>query len=163
MAKIDAVSSVARARYAAWVNKRTSSFGALSADKSEALIEIMVMAACVDGQLAPGEASLLRAMILETPGFGGIDQRGLSLIVESIAERVAIDGLEGRVRAVANVLNSDPVLCQEAYLLAAAFVHFDGHVGTEEQDFLDALQATFELTDEAVAEIVALAEELHSN
>ncbi len=73
-----------RDRYSEWAKKRGAPGPTLPPDKSAALVETMVIAACIDGVLVEGEATALRTMILSTPGFEGLDRDGLSRTVESV-------------------------------------------------------------------------------
>lgn len=144
-----------RERYQKWAKKRTASVKATNAEKSEALVEVMVIAACVDGILVEGEAAALRAMIISTPGFEGMSSEGLARTVDSISERVAKEGIEARFNAIAATLGDDNDLREEAFLLATAFVHFDGEVGDEEQSFLNELQKALKISDERASDIDA--------
>jgi uncharacterized membrane protein YebE (DUF533 family) len=143
-----------RERYQKWAKKRTTT-NASNADKSAALVEVMVLAACVDGILVEGEANALRAMIMSTPGFEALDREGLARAVDTISERVAKEGLERRFDSIAQTLGDDSALREEAFLLATAFVHFDGEVGDEEQSFLNELQRVLKISDEQASDIDA--------
>lgn len=120
-----------------------------------ALVETMVIAACIDGILAPGEDEVLAAQILSTPGFEALDNKGLAATVEAVADRVSKDGLEARLAAIAFALGEDRALREEAFRLATLFVHYDGEVGDEEQSFLDVLQKRLEISDERASHIDA--------
>src|SRR5258706_10875807 len=95
-------------------------------DQFNALVETMVIAACIDGVLAPGEAEALAALVLDTPGFEKLDNKGLAKAVESITTRIAAEGLEKRVKWIARALGDDVALREEAFTLATMFVHYDG-------------------------------------
>jgi tellurite resistance protein len=125
-----------------------------------ALVETMVIAACIDGILAPNESEQLAALILSTPGFEKLDNKGLAHAVEDVAERVATDGIEARVRQIAATLGDAVPLREEAFMLATLFVHFDGEVGEEEQEFLDLLQREMRISDERASHIDAVLAEL---
>jgi tellurite resistance protein len=162
MAK-DSDSKTVRERYRAWAKKRGAPERALPADKSAALVETMVMAACIDGVLVDGEATALRSLILSTPGFEGLDGEGLSSMVDSVARRIAAEGIEARVDAIAAALGEDPSLREDAFLLATAFVHFDGEVGDEEQSLLELLQRALDISDERASDIDARVAELRAS
>jgi uncharacterized membrane protein YebE (DUF533 family) len=152
-----------RDRYSEWAKKRGAPGPTLPPDKSAALVETMVIAACIDGVLVEGEATALRTMILSTPGFEGLDREGLSRTVDSVAQRIASEGIEARVKAIAESLGAEPSLREEAFLLATAFVQFDGEVGEEEQSFLDELQKILGITDERASHINAVVAELRAS
>ncbi len=143
-----------RERYQTWAKKRTASSDT-SGERSEALVEVMVLAACIDGILVEGEAKALRAMILSTPGFEALDSEGLARTVDVISQRVGKEGIESRVKAIAAALGDDLALRENAFLYATAFVHFDGEVGDEEQSFLNELQQALKLSDEQASDIDA--------
>lgn len=128
-------------------------------EQSSALVETMIMAACVDGVLAPGEADALATQILATPGFEGLDNEGLKRTVEEVIERVSKDGIVNRIKTIARVLGDRPALREEAFMLATLFVLYDGEVADEEQSFLNELQKELEITDERASHINALLSE----
>ena len=88
-----------RERYQTWAKKRGASTNT-SGERSEALVEVMVLAACIDGILVEGEAKALRAMILSTPGFEGLDSEGLARTVDVISQRVGKEGIASRFKAI---------------------------------------------------------------
>jgi tellurite resistance protein len=128
-------------------------------EQAGALVEVMVMAACVDGILAPGEADALATQILATPGFEGMDNKGLIDTVEQVIARVSRDGIGQRLHAAAEALGSGEQLREEAFMLATLFVLYDGEVAEEEQSFLDLLQRELAITDERASHISAVLSE----
>jgi uncharacterized membrane protein YebE (DUF533 family) len=147
-------------KHNAYAKRAAGGAHAPSAAESNALVETMVIAACIDGILAPTEAETLAALILDTPGFGSLDNKGLAHAVEEVAERVATDGIEARVKTVARTLGENNALREEAFMLATMFVHYDGEVGEEEQTFLDLLQRELKISDERASHIDAVLAEL---
>ncbi|MEZ4409437.1 MAG: hypothetical protein R3A52_23650 [Polyangiales bacterium] len=103
----------------------------LSSDAQEALVEVMTIAACVDGMLEEGEGRALAMQILATPGFEGLDNHALARTVEAIALRVATEGIPARLHAIAQAIGDDLHTREEAFALATLFVLFDGEVGDE--------------------------------
>jgi tellurite resistance protein len=152
-----------RERYRAWAKERGAPDRVLPEDKSAALVETMVIAACIDGVLVDGEATALRSLILSTPGFEQLDSDGLSSMVDAVARRIADEGIDARVAAIAGVLKDDPSLREDAFLLATAFVHFDGEVGDEEQSLLELLQRVLDISDERASDIDARVSELRAS
>ncbi len=124
--------------------------------QNDALVETMVIAACVDGLLSPGESDALATQIFATPGFEHLDNKQLARTVEAAATRVASEGIAGRVSAIGHALGRGTALGEEAFLLATLFVLFDGEVGEEEQEFLDLLQRQLGVTDERASHLTAL-------
>ncbi len=122
----------------------------------EALVEVATIAACIDGELEPGEARALATQILATPGFEGFDGEALGRTVGSIALKVAAEGITARVRAIAKAIGHDPETREEAFALATLFVLFDGEVGDEEQELLELLQKELHISDERASHITSL-------
>lgn len=125
-------------------------------EQNEALVELMVIAACIDGILAPGEKETLSEMIRAMPGFDLLDNKGLARAVNEVTERVARDGIDVRVEVIARELGHSQKLKEHAFSLACVFVHFDGEVGDEEQNFLTALQQKLGLSDERASHLDSL-------
>jgi tellurite resistance protein len=123
---------------------------------SDALVETMCLAACVDGKLEEGEAAALARQIAATPGFESRKAEPLAKTVKQMVDRLAKEGLKARVAAIAKALGSDKDAREEAFALATMFVLFDGVVGDEEQALLEALQAELKISDESAARISAL-------
>lgn len=132
---------------------------AASAEAQSALVEVMTIAACVDGMLEEGESSALAMQILATPGFSEMDNHEIGRYVQSIALKVATEGIAPRVHAIAKAIGSDPHTREEAFALATLFVLWDGEVGDEEQEFLNTLQKELHLSDERASHITALLSE----
>lgn len=128
----------------------------LSSDAQEALVEVMTIAACVDGMLEEGEGRALAMQILATPGFEGLDNHALARTVEAIALRVATEGIPARLHAIAQAIGDDLHTREEAFALATLFVLFDGEVGDEEQELLEALQRELHISDERASHITSL-------
>ena len=122
----------------------------------DALVETICLAACVDGQLEDGEVVALTGQILATPGFEHLDADELSQMISRMVSRLASEGLEKRVKAIAEALGDDPKAREEAFALATLFVLYDGEVLDEEQALLDALQRALAISDDCAAKISAL-------
>lgn len=128
----------------------------LSEASQEALVEVMTIAACVDGMLEDGEGRALAMQILATPGFEGLDNHALARTVEAVALRVATEGLPARLHAIATAIGDDSQAREEAFALATLFVLFDGEVGDEEQELLEGLQRELNISDERASHITSL-------
>jgi tellurite resistance protein len=122
----------------------------------DALVEIATIAACIDGELADGEAQALARQIRATPGFEHLDNESLGKTVESIALKVAAEGIPVRIRAIADAIGPDPETREEAFALATLFVLFDNEVGDEEQELLEMLQKALHISDERAAHISSM-------
>ncbi len=122
----------------------------------DALVEIATIAACIDGELAQGEARALATQILATPGFEHLSGDELGRMVESIALKVAAEGIPARVRAIAAAIGDDAETREEAFALATLFVLFDNEVVDDEQELLVMLQHALHISDERAAHIHSL-------
>ena len=125
-------------------------------EASEALLEVMTIAACVDGSLESDESHQLCEQIRATPGFQHLDNQALARTVESFVLRIAAEGIAARVRAIAKAIGDDIEAREEAFALATLFVLFDGEVGDEEQEFLELLQKGLHLSDDRASHISSL-------
>ncbi|MEZ4393893.1 MAG: tellurite resistance TerB family protein [Polyangiales bacterium] len=121
-----------------------------------ALVETMIIAACIDGMLEPGELDSLALQILATPGFNHLDRHSIGPMIEEIVTRIAEEGIGERVKAIAAAIGSDDRTREECFALATLFVLYDGEVGDEEQEFLEALQSALHLSDERASHISSL-------
>lgn len=143
-------------------HKQYASMAAQSARKQPsqqalaALVETMIIAACIDGMLEPGELDSLALQILATPGFDHLDRHSIGPMIEEIVTRIAEDGIGERVKAIAEAIGTDERTREECFALATLFVLYDGEVGDEEQEFLEALQAALHLSDERASHISSL-------
>src|SRR5688572_22629519 len=99
-------------KHDAYVKRGGPSDGAATQAQFNALVETMVIAACIDGVLAPGESEALASLILDMPTFEKLDNKGLARTVETISERVADEGLDSRVQWIAKTLGKSPSLCE---------------------------------------------------
>lgn len=142
--------------YAARVAKPRESLVPPAPEAAEALLEVMTIAACVDGKMAPDESHQLCEQIRATPGFTHLDNRALARTVEGFVLRIAAEGIPARVRTIAKAIGDDIEAREEAFALATLFILFDGEVGDEEQEFLELLQKALHLSDERASHISSL-------
>lgn len=142
--------------YASRVAKPRESLVPPAPEAAEALLEVMTIAACVDGKMAPDESHQLCEQIRATPGFTHLDNHALARTVEGFVLRIAAEGIPARVRNIAKAIGDDMEAREEAFALATLFVLFDGEVGDEEQEFLELLQKALHLSDERASHISSL-------
>ena len=140
-------------RHGAYVKRGGARALEASQPQWDALVETMVIATCIDGILSPGESEALAALILDTPGFETLDNKALARVVERVASNIANDGLDARVKTIAKALAGNEKLREEAFMLATLFVHWDGEVGEEEQEYLNALQDALSISNERASHI----------
>lgn len=127
-----------------------------SSEALTALVETMIIAACIDGMLEPGELDALALQILATPGFDHLDRHSIGPMIEAIVTRIAEDGIAERVKAIAEAIGPDERTREECFALATLFVLYDGEVGDEEQELLEALQSALKLSDDRASHISSL-------
>lgn len=127
----------------------------------EALVEVMTIAACVDGMLEEGEARALARQISVTPGFEHLSKEQISTKIEQIVVHIAEEGIEARLKVIGEALGNDPRTREEAFALATLFVLWDDEVGDEEQEFLEVLQRELHISDDKAATITALLADAH--
>ena len=142
--------------YAARIAKPRESLVPPAPEAAEALLEVMTIAACVDGKMAPDESHQLCEQIRATPGFTHLDNHALARTVEGFVLRIAAEGIPARVRTIAKAIGDDMDAREEAFALATLFVLFDGEVGDDEQEFLELLQKALHLSDERASHISSL-------
>lgn len=142
--------------YAARIAKPRESLVPPAPEAAEALLEVMTIAACVDGKMAPDESHQLCEQIRATPGFTHLDNHALARTVEGFVLRIAAEGIPARVRTIAKAIGDDIDAREEAFALATLFVLFDGEVGDDEQEFLELLQRALHLSDERASHISSL-------
>jgi tellurite resistance protein len=143
-------------KHYARVAKARESLVPAAPEAAEALLEVMTIAACVDGKLETQESHQLCEQIRATPGFTHLDNHALGRTVEGFMLRIAAEGLGARVRAIAKAIGDDIEAREEAFALATLFVLFDGEVGDEEQEFLELLQKGLHLSDDRASHISSL-------
>src|SRR5262249_35279930 len=99
------------------------------------LSEGMFLAMSADGTVEHAERDVLRGALRElddrirTTHFGAMLRRA--------EERLAAEGPEGRLRAVAKELVPDPVRAEVGYVLASAIVYADADISMTENTFLN--------------------------
>jgi tellurite resistance protein len=126
---------------------------------SEALVETMCLAACVDGRLEDGEAVALAGQIMATPGFSHLGAEQVAAMVKQMVSRLAKEGIAKRVKSISTALAGDRQAREEAFALATLFALFDGEVRDEEQALLDSLQKALGISDDCAARVSALLSE----
>lgn len=127
-----------------------------TADALGALVETMIIAACIDGMLEEGEVDALALQILATPGFDHLDRHSIGPMIEEIVTRIAEDGISERLKYIADAIGNDDRTREECFALATLFVLFDGEVGDEEQEFLSELQRVLHVSDDRASHITSL-------
>ncbi len=104
----------------------------------DAICEVMYLMAKADGKLDAKEADTLRGAIREL-SEGNVRSVHIEAMMEAAEKRLAAEGLEKRIKAVAEQLTMDPGSAEAAFVLAAAVAFADDEIADEENDLLNSL------------------------
>lgn len=102
----------------------------------DAICEAMYLMAKADGKLDPSEADTLRGALREL-SEGTVRSHHIQKMMEEADKRLAKDGLESRIKSVANQLVGDQGSAEAAFVLAAAVAFADNEIADEENDMLN--------------------------
>lgn len=103
----------------------------------DALCEAMYLMAKADGKLDPAEADTLKGALRELSD-NTVRSHHIQQMLESAEERLSKDGLEVRIKAVAENLADDEGSAEAAFVLAAAVAFADNEIADEENDMLNS-------------------------
>lgn len=103
----------------------------------DAICEAMYLMAKADGKLDPVEGDTLRGAIRELSD-GNVRSVHIQKMMEGAEQRLAKDGLEARIKAVAHKLEGDEGTADAAFALAAAVAFADNEIADEENDMLNS-------------------------
>jgi hypothetical protein len=105
------------------------------------LCEVMYAMMTVDEEVAPAERDVVRGALRD------LDERILSVHVEAMladaAHRIASEGRDARMRAIAAELAGEPTRAEAAFLLAAAVAYADDRIVQGEKALLNDLATQF--------------------
>jgi tellurite resistance protein len=102
----------------------------------DALCEAMFLMAKADGTLDPAEADTLKGALRELSD-NTVRTHHIQKMLESAEERLAKDGLDTRIQAVAKQLREDDGSAEAAFVLAAAVAFADEAIADEENEMLN--------------------------
>jgi len=108
---------------------------------ADACIEAMVLVAAADGTLSPTEADHIHELSERLPVLGGIDGHELERFVRDASGRIAREGAERRLEALAAWLPDEARL--GAFTLACVIALADHRASEEELILLDAMRRRF--------------------
>jgi tellurite resistance protein len=118
----------------------------------DAVLDAIAISACADG-VAKEEIDAIRKMARELPSSRDLSETELESRVEASFARLHADGLEARLRAIADTALDDAT--RRRMFTAAAIVQYaDGKVTNEENEFLLDFADVLGLTESRVREIV---------
>ena len=118
----------------------------------DTVLDAIVLSACADG-MDKTELDALTRMARELPSLAGKDEATVAERVQESFARVERDGLEGRLKALAETPMDDATR-HRIFCAAAVIQYADGHVTNEENEFLLDLADVLGLDETAVREIV---------
>jgi uncharacterized membrane protein YebE (DUF533 family) len=119
---------------------------------ADACIESMVLAAAADGSLDEREADHIHDMAERLPALGGIDGLELERFVKDAAGRIAREGAERRLKALAAWLPAD---ARRGAFTLATVIALANHRATEEQMiFLERMRQEFAISSAEADEIL---------
>lgn len=104
----------------------------------DALCEAMYLMATADGHLDPAEEDTLRGAIREL-SEGTVRSVHIRSMLEGAQQRLAKEGKDARVKAIAHNLKGDEPTAEAAFVLAAAIAFADNEIADEENDLLNDL------------------------
>lgn len=119
----------------------------------DTVLDALVLSACADG-MSKTELKALEQMARELPSLEGKDHAAVTDRIRLAFERVERDGLEGRLKALADAAMDDETR-RRIFCAAAIIQYADGQVTNEENEFLLDLADVLGLDEHAVREIVA--------
>ena len=104
----------------------------------DALCEAMYLMATADGKLDEAEEEVLRGAIREL-SEGSVRSVHIRSMMEGAQRRFSKEGMDARIKAVAEKLHGDPPTAEAAFVLAAAVAFADNEIADEENDMLNKL------------------------
>jgi tellurite resistance protein len=98
----------------------------------------MYIMAAADGKMTPDEEDTLRGAIREL-SEGNVRSVHIKSMIEGAVSRLAKEGVEARIKAVAEKLQEDEASADAAFVLAAAVAFADDEIADEENEVLNNL------------------------
>lgn len=131
--------------------------GPFTNDELNAYIETMMLLAIADGTVKNSELNMIQMTVvsyLEThPNLSGMTRKQLTDLCFERANALYSDGLQERLKAIADVLKTSEQRMY-AFGMAAAVATADGFIQTGERAGFTLLQRAFGLTDEQAQEAI---------
>ncbi|MDF3068447.1 MAG: hypothetical protein K0R38_4048 [Polyangiaceae bacterium] len=114
----------------------------------ESVVEAAYLVANADGEFDASEQSAFRHVVVTACG-GLVVERQVSALLEDLADQLAEDGLDKRVKMVSkSVVREDQA--REVLRIAALLAHVSGGVSQVERDVIGKLAAELRLDSSAV-------------
>lgn len=114
----------------------------------ESVVEAAYLVANADGDFDAAEQSAFRHVVVTACG-GSVVERQVSALLEDLADQLAEDGLDKRVKMVSkSIVREDQA--REVLRIAALLAHVSGGVSAVERDVIGKLAAELRLDSTAV-------------
>jgi len=118
-----------------------------------ACVESMLLAAAADGALSAIEADQIHELAEKLPVLGGIDGHELERFVADAAGRIAREGADRRLEALAAWL--PPAARRSAFILALVVALADHRATDAEMEFIERMRDRFDIGPAEAEELVA--------
>jgi uncharacterized membrane protein YebE (DUF533 family) len=118
------------------------------------LCEVMSLAMSADGKLEQAESDVIRGALRELDDR--IRTSHFGMMLKSAEERLATEGVQARLRALARDFGPDPVRGEVGYVLASAVAYADDEMSMEENMFLNDLAEALDIDDARSEELQRL-------
>jgi uncharacterized tellurite resistance protein B-like protein len=115
----------------------------------EAAVEAMVLMLAADGVVREEERTVLRGAVHELTA-GSVGPAEVDRLADAASERIADQGANRRLAALANTLNKERLAAEAAFVLAAAMAYADRSIAEQENAMLSRLADALSI-DEARA------------
>ncbi len=115
----------------------------MQTDKSEALVQIMVMAAISDTDMSDTELDRFAGLIGRWPVFADFDLSDLPEVANRCIETINTAGLDALLSQIADTL--EPRLQETAYALAVEITTVDLKLNQEELRLLEMIRDAFSI------------------
>lgn len=122
------------------------------------LVEVMFLMMAADGSVADAERDALRGAVRALSG-GTIHSGTISVLLDLYQQRLAAEGREARLQAVAELLADEPTEAEVGFTLAAAVALADDEVAPEENEFINQLASWFGIDEIHASRILDRLEE----
>jgi tellurite resistance protein len=119
-----------------------------------ALCEAIFLVMAVERRMLNVQRQLVRGA-LDIVSDGRVRTSHMEAMLDAASKRLAEDGLENRVKRVAELLRDEPARAETAIVLATAVAAADGKISKEEQELLDRLVKELDVDPKRLTEVLA--------
>jgi uncharacterized tellurite resistance protein B-like protein len=122
-------------------------------DVFRALIEALFLQLSADGRIADEERAVLRGAARELTG-GALSNAAIDRLLDQAAARLAAEGADARLHAVAAVLSRDRTAAETAFVLLATMTLADRVIEESERGMLARLRELVGVSEERADELL---------